>query len=351
MKKFYGGLAATALLTLGLGAMGAPAHAVDALDTPVIDYVDGSSTSIGIDWYNDASNDDVSGFDFTFAPAAGGTSHTLHVDIADADDEGGGEFYDDVTYAEAGIPATVGASYTVTAVADSATSDFTDSEASDPYTFTVRAPYLQTPDELTVTGSWVVGGTLTAAGIADPGDSDPGTWTPGTTVTYRWVLDPHETYSATEGYNEYVGTVLATTTSPSIVLPASAAGHVIGVSAVGTKAGYTASDPMYNVYWSLHTVADGSLRMSTPKVTGKAAVGKKLKVDTGTWTPGTTFSYRWLADGTPIKKKAHKSTLKLTKKQKGAKISVVVTGHAPSGYVSTATTGTVVTSKATKKVK
>lgn len=86
------------------------------------------------------------------------------------------------------------------------------------------------------------------------------------------------------------------------------------------------------------------LKASTPKVKGTLKVGKKLTVSKGTWTSGTTFTYQWYAGGKAIKG-ATKSTLKLTKSQKGKTIKVKVTGK-KSGYTTVSKT-----SKATKTVK
>jgi hypothetical protein len=85
------------------------------------------------------------------------------------------------------------------------------------------------------------------------------------------------------------------------------------------------------------------LTVGTPKISGTVAVGSTLKAKTGTWSKGTTFSYQWYANGKAIKK-ATKSSYKLTKSQKGKKITVRVAGT-KSGYA----TG-YKTSKATGKV-
>jgi hypothetical protein len=61
-----------------------------------------------------------------------------------------------------------------------------------------------------------------------------------------------------------------------------------------------------------------------PKIIGTAAVGKKLKVSTGTWKPKPKFTYQWYAGGKKIKG-ATKTTYKIAKKYKGKKITVKVT--------------------------
>lgn len=66
------------------------------------------------------------------------------------------------------------------------------------------------------------------------------------------------------------------------------------------------------------------------KVSGTAKVGKVLKAVTGTWPKGTVLKVQWLANGKPVKG-ATKPKLKLTKKLKGKKVNVVVTGTKP-GY-------------------
>ncbi|MDH2416876.1 metallophosphoesterase family protein [Nocardioides sp. CER19] len=77
---------------------------------------------------------------------------------------------------------------------------------------------------------------------------------------------------------------------------------------------------------------------AAPKVNGTARVGKRLTVTAGHWTAGTKLTYQWLADGKPIKG-ATGTSLKLTKKLKGKKVSVRVTGSlagaVPSSLVKT----------------
>jgi hypothetical protein len=65
-----------------------------------------------------------------------------------------------------------------------------------------------------------------------------------------------------------------------------------------------------------------------PKIKGKRVVGKKLRVTTGTWSPpDVVLTYKWLANGHRIKK-ASKATFKLTHKQVGKRVKVVVTARA-----------------------
>lgn len=68
-----------------------------------------------------------------------------------------------------------------------------------------------------------------------------------------------------------------------------------------------------------------------PKVSGKARVGKVLKVSTGVWSPKPkSFKIRWTRDGKVIKK-AIKASYRLTRNDRGHKIAAKVTVKRP-GY-------------------
>jgi hypothetical protein len=61
-------------------------------------------------------------------------------------------------------------------------------------------------------------------------------------------------------------------------------------------------------------------------LSGKARVGKKLKVKLGTWSGAPTFKYQWLRNGKKIAK-ATKATYKLTRKDRRKKISCRITAR------------------------
>lgn len=67
------------------------------------------------------------------------------------------------------------------------------------------------------------------------------------------------------------------------------------------------------------------LTKKVPKITGTAAVGETLTAFHGAWTKGTSFTYRWYADGKPIAG-ASKRALVLTSAERGTRITVKVTG-------------------------
>ncbi|WP_345069311.1 carboxypeptidase regulatory-like domain-containing protein [Leifsonia kafniensis] len=131
------------------------------------------------------------------------------------------------------------------------------------------------------------------------------------------------------------------------------------ISVVSTGEDSVKSGPFITEYWNnksslasanVATVAAGktktgvnvelaakhTLKTATPKVSGTVAIGKALKVTTGTWTSGTKFSYRWLADGKAISG-ATKSTFTITSAQKGKALSVKVTG-AKTNYLTVSKT-------------
>ncbi len=78
-------------------------------------------------------------------------------------------------------------------------------------------------------------------------------------------------------------------------------------------------------------VVAGTLTTAKPTIAGTPRVGAVLRARTGTWSPGTTFGYRWYADGRPIAG-ADRRTLEVTADLRGLRLKVRVTGRQP-GYV------------------
>ena len=85
----------------------------------------------------------------------------------------------------------------------------------------------------------------------------------------------------------------------------------------------------------------GCLTSSIPTISGTVKVGYTLTANAGTWTPGTSLSYQWLVNGSPV---GGGTTLALTSAHQGKTIAVRVTG-ALAGYVTV-----VQTSRATAAV-
>jgi len=176
---------------------------------------------------------------------------------------------------------------------------------------TVAAGVLTTATP-TVSGTVAVGSKLTAK---------PGTWTSGTAFSYQWYAS---------------GTAIRGATASTFTLTTAQRAKTITVQVTGKKSGYT----------SVSKTATSTARVATaatPAISGTARIGSKLTAKTGTWTTGTTFSYRWYANGTAITG-ATRSTFTVTRSQAGKAITVTVTGK-KSGYATVSKT-----SKATAKV-
>lgn len=179
----------------------------------------------------------------------------------------------------------------------------------------------------TITGTAQVGSTLKAS---------PGTWTPaGASFGYEWradnftqgrgeellvteemvgkIITLHVTATGTEA-NE--GFALATPTAKVVPAP-------------GTGTPTTpVTEPPATTTPVVTTPAAPALvikNLTLPKISGKARVGRTLKVGKGTWSSSSVrLRYQWLANGKAITK-ATRAKLVLTRKLKGKKISVRVT--------------------------
>ena len=174
-----------------------------------------------------------------------------------------------------------------------------------------------------VTGTAQVGHTLTAR---------PGTWSPAPTFTYQWLR---------------AGTPIPGATQQTYRLTAADAGSRIAVRVTARRAGYasaSATSPQ-------STVDRGELApLTRPKVSGTARLGKTLKA-TVTAPAGASLDYQWLRGGKPVKG-ATSRTYRLTKKDRGKKLSVRVTATR-AGYLPRSATSqkTSKIAKAVPKVK
>ena len=96
-----------------------------------------------------------------------------------------------------------------------------------------------------------------------------------------------------------------------------------------SKTGYTSG----NRTVTAGTIAAGTIvKVTTPKTSGTARVGRKLRVTSGKWSPSATITYRWYRNGKAIAG-ATKASYHLTAKDKGTKITVRVTAQ-KAGYTS-----------------
>lgn len=165
-----------------------------------------------------------------------------------------------------------------------------------------------------VKGTARVGSTLSATTAG---------WPAGTKLTYQWLR---------------AGRAIAGATRSSYVPVAADRTKALSVRVRGARAPFAAT----TVTSSAVRVGTGVLRSATPKVAGQAKVGKRLTVRPGCWTAGTRLTYRWYAGGKLV---GTKSSLRLTGKHRGKKVSVKVIGT-KSGYATVTRT-----SKKTAKVR
>ncbi len=147
-------------------------------------------------------------------------------------------------------------------------------------------------------------------------------------LTYQWLRSD----KAIKGATKSVYTLVAADKAKKI-----------SVQVTGSLDGYTTTS---RTSAATKAVKAGKLAATPkPKISGTAKVGKKLKAKAGKWKSATVkLSYQWQRNGKKIKG-ATKSSYKLTKADKGKKITLKVKGS-KAGYSSASTT-----SRRTVKVK
>jgi peptidoglycan/xylan/chitin deacetylase (PgdA/CDA1 family) len=162
----------------------------------------------------------------------------------------------------------------------------------------------------TITGAVKVGSLLTA---------NPGVWGPGVvSFGYQWMNN---------------GTVIAGATSGTYAPVAADYGSTLTVTVTGAELGYTSATTSSA---ATVAVALGDLVAPVPSISGTMQVGSALTTVPGVWGPvGTTLSYQWLRNGTPIVG-ATSVGYTLTPVDSTATITVAVTGT-QLGYMPTTT--------------
>lgn len=182
--------------------------------------------------------------------------------------------------------------------------------------FTAPTPFGSAPDPA-ISGTVAVGSAVVAV---------PGGWVPGdAALHYQWALG---------------GTPVSGANGQTYTPVAADAGKSLTVAVTATKAGYATTTKTSAAV----TVKKGAIvKAATPKVSGKAVVGAKLKAKAGSWDKGVALSYRWYRNGKAIKG-ATKAGYTIAKADKGKTLRVKVTGT-KSGYATVTKS-----SKSTKKV-
>ncbi|GAA2118494.1 hypothetical protein GCM10009843_10450 [Nocardioides bigeumensis] len=154
-----------------------------------------------------------------------------------------------------------------------------------------------------------------------------GAWTPGASLAVQWLAD-----------NAAIPGATTTTFTPG---PAQQ-GAVLKLQVVGTLGGKS----LTRTSAGTPKVARGILTPVAATIKGKAVVGRKVRVRTGTWPTGTTFTYRWFADGKKVKRaRGAGKALTVTGAMVGQRLRVRVTASLP-GY-----TPLVVTSPRSRRVR
>lgn len=151
-----------------------------------------------------------------------------------------------------------------------------------------------------------LGGTARVGRVLTAGTS---TWGPGAvTKSYRWLRN---------------GAPITGATGASYRLVAADLGRKVSVRVTGTKAGY----PTVVRTSGTRTVARGLLTTARPRIAGTPVTGRLLTAYAGTWGPGAvTKTFRWYRNGVAIKGTTGAS-YRLTKADRGRRITVRVTGR------------------------
>jgi len=177
----------------------------------------------------------------------------------------------------------------------------------------LRAPALTQAPIPTISGKAKPHAKLTAK---------PGNWA-GASLSYQWF----------RGETQIVGATKATYKVQPID-----GGARLQVQVTGSKPNYS---PTVQVSAKTKVVPLSKLKSAKPRITGKATIGKMLKVKLGKWTAGTTLVTQWLRGKTVV---ASGASYLVAPADLGKQLKVRVTGT-KQGYQTVAKT-----SKATKKV-
>ena len=200
------------------------------------------------------------------------------------------------------------------------------------------------------------GGTqLTAAFVA----TDSSSYGPSTSAPVAYTVNPVAVVPSVSGAHQAGQRETCSEGKLDFGVAASYTWLVSGKS-IGTGASITVPGSAYKKALSCRAaVHDGSGPSSTatsksvtislgkalkdskkPTLSGAHKVGKTETVRAGTWPRGAKFTYQWLLNGKVIKN-ATKSSLKLSKADKGKKISCRVTAHLAGFANGVATTSSV----------
>lgn len=142
--------------------------------------------------------------------------------------------------------------------------------------------------------------------------AEVGSWEPGTFFTYAWSANGTAISAANGGTGP--------TFTPSL---ATQVGQTITVAVTGTKAGYSST---VKTSAATSAVATGEFGdVPAPVLSGTPKASSPVTAVPGYWEDGTTFTYQWSVDGTPVAG-ATAATFTPTVAQIGGRLTVAVTG-------------------------
>ena len=169
----------------------------------------------------------------------------------------------------------------------------------------VVAPGTFTAPRPTITGTAKVGKTLTV---------NRGAWSPApSSVKYVWKAN---------------GTTIATRTTNTFKVPASAWDKRLTVTVKGSRAGHTTKSVTSR---ATARVAAGTFTAQRPTITGTTRVGSTLTVGRGTWSPTpSAVTYTWRADGVLIDMRTSNRFV-IPAQARGKRLTVAVVGSR-AGY-------------------
>lgn len=143
-------------------------------------------------------------------------------------------------------------------------------------TGTVGNPLVSPASTPTISGSAVVGSTLTAAS---------GTWASGASLAYQWLRS---------------GAAIPGATTSTYVVQAADVGSVLAVKVTGSADGCT-SVSRTSVSTAVVPPQATFTTAPIPTISGTTKVGSTLTAQPGAWKPsGAAFSYQWLRAGSAI---------------------------------------------------
>jgi hypothetical protein len=147
-----------------------------------------------------------------------------------------------------------------------------------------------------------------------------GSWSPRPKFAYQWLLDGRPIEGATE---------------ETLHIKPAYSGKSVSLRVTATRTGYSTLATTSNEV----AINQGTLKSSTPKIKGRAKVGETLQVERGDWGDHRRISYLWLVGGRSVagrtvagravSEKSTGNSYVVRPEDRGKRITVQVSAHAP----------------------